>query len=70
MKKNVGTVDSMIRYVVAAALVVVGLFVLKGIQGNLTGVIVAAAAIVPALTATVKSCPLYTIVGLNTAEKK
>lgn len=70
MKKNVGNVDSMIRYVAAAALVVAGLFVLKGIQGDLTGIIVAAAAIVPVLTATLKSCPLYLIVGLNTAEKK
>lgn len=70
MKKNVGNLDRTIRYIFAAVLVVVGLFLLGGIQGNTAGIIVAALALVPAYTATVRSCPLYSLTGISTSEKK
>ena len=63
MNKNVGTVDKVIRVIVAIALFSL-LFVL---QGNLKwlGLI----GLVPFVTAFAGFCPLYSIVGIRTCAK-
>lgn len=66
MKVNVGSVDRITRYVLAVALVVVGLFVLSGIEGNVTGIVVAVASVLPIVTATTRKCPVYAAVGVST----
>lgn len=66
MKKNVGNIDRILRYVAALVLVGVGLFALKGLEGNTTGIIVTAIAIIPVFTATFRFCPLYFPLGLST----
>lgn len=41
MIKNVGKIDRTLRFLLALALIWIGLFVLKGKEGNIIGIIVA-----------------------------
>jgi len=60
MKRNVGTADRIVRLILAA-----GLFSLYFVlEGNLR--YLAAIGFVPLLTALVGSCPLYSVLGINT----
>lgn len=65
MKKNVGSIDRIIRLVAAA--VIVGLLVTKTVAiSSVLGIVLAIVAVVFGGTALVSSCPLYTLVGLST----
>lgn len=61
MKVNIGLLDKMIRVVVGVALVSWGFY-----AKNWLGAI----GVVPLLTATLNSCPLYSILGINTCPIK
>jgi len=63
MKKNMGTIDKIIR--LALALVVIALYVSGTIEGTL-GIVLLVVAGVFALTSFMSFCPLYTLIGLNT----
>lgn len=63
MKKNMGTIDKIIR--LALALVVIALYVSGTIEGTL-GIVLLVVAGVFALTSFMSFCPLYTLFGLNT----
>ncbi len=70
MKKNMGSMDRIIRTIVAATIAV--LFFTNVISGTL-GIVLLALAGIFLLTSLVSFCPLYTLVGLSTcpvAEKK
>ena len=65
MKKNVGSIDRIVRLV--AALVIVGLLVSKTVAiSSVLGIVLAIVAVVFAGTALASSCPLYSLVGLST----
>jgi hypothetical protein len=65
MPKNVGLVDKMVRFVIAAALVVFGLLNLS------TGLWwVGFIAIVPLLTGISGYCPIWQVVGIKTISIK
>lgn len=65
MKKNVGSIDRIIRLV--AAFVIVGLLVSKTIAiSSILGIVLTIVAIIFGGTALVSSCPLYSLVGLST----
>jgi len=67
MKKNMGGLDRIIRFIIAA---VVGLlYYLKIIDGTLAYVLLGLAAIF-VLTSFVSFCPLYTLFKLNTCKVK
>lgn len=67
MKKNMGGVDRIIRFVLAA---VIGLLYWQGIiEGTLAYILFAVAGIF-VLTSFISFCPLYPIVGLNTCKVK
>jgi hypothetical protein len=67
MKKNMGGIDRILRLVIAA---VIGYLYYNGnIEGTLGYVLLAVAAVF-ALTALMSSCPLYSLVGLNTCKMK
>ncbi len=67
MKKNMGSMDRIIRILVS---VVVGLLYWQGIvEGALAYVLFAVAGIF-ILTSFVSFCPLYALVGLNTCKIK
>lgn len=67
MKKNMGSVDRIIRLIIAAMLVF--LYFNGTISGTL-GIVAVVIAGVFALTSLVSFCPLYTIIGINTCSVK
>lgn len=67
MKKNMGTVDKVIRILVA--LVLVGLYLANVVTGTL-GIILLVVAVVFVLTSFISFCPLYVLLGINTSAKE
>jgi hypothetical protein len=67
MKKNMGSMDKGIRFLVAAVLVV--LYLTGTLTGTL-GIIGLVVAAVFVLTSVVSFCPLYTLIGVNTCGVK
>jgi DUF2892 family protein len=65
-RKNVGGFDRALRLVVGVALMLVGLFVLGGWQGNVVGIIVAAFALIPLVTSQIGFCPAYVPFRIST----
>jgi len=67
MKKNMGSVDKIIRFILAAV------FVALYFTGTVTGVvgyILLALAVIFVFTSLISFCPLYTIIGLRTCPKE
>ena len=67
MKKNMGTVDKVIRILVAV--VVVTLYFTNVISGTL-GIILLALSAIFVVTSIVSICPLYMLLGLSTRKKE
>jgi len=65
MKKNIGKNDMIVRLVLAALLVILYFFV-----GRITGLIFIIIAIILAITALARTCPLYYIFRTDTLDKK
>ena len=66
MKKNVGTIDMIVRLAVCAILLYVGLVDNPIVSEGISKKIIAGAAVLPLLTGLLRFCPLYTVIGLNT----
>lgn len=67
MKRNVGTIDRVIRVVIA--LVIGGLYVTGQISGT-AAVILGILALIFLVTGLAGSCPLYAALGLSTCPRK
>lgn len=67
MKKNVGSVDKIIRLLIAAVIVI--LFLTKVITGTL-GIILLVVAGVMVVTSLVSFCGFYAIFGISTCKAK
>jgi hypothetical protein len=67
MKKNVGTIDKVIRILIA--LVIIALFFTNIIAGTL-GIILLIVAAILILTSIVSFCPIWMILGLSTGKKE
>jgi len=67
MKKNMGNTDKAIRIILAIAFA--GLYITKLVEGSL-GLVLLTIGGVLLLTSTISFCPLYTLLGMNTTEKK
>ena len=67
MKKNMGTIDRVIRILVAVLVVI--LYFTNVISGTL-GIILLAVAAVFVVTSIVSICPLYMLLGLNSRKKE
>lgn len=65
MKKNIGKTDMTVRLVLAALLVILYFFV-----GRVTGLIFIILAIILAVTALTRTCPIWYIFRTDTLEKK
>lgn len=65
--KNVGNMDSMIRYGLAVGMVIVGLVLGAG---SLISIVLYVLAVVMIVTASVRVCPIYLALGLKTNSKK
>jgi len=66
MKKNIGKTDMIVRLVLAALLLIIYFI---GV-GKLFGLILIILAIILALTAVTRTCPLYYIFRIDTLDKK
>ncbi|MEM0931307.1 MAG: DUF2892 domain-containing protein [Bacteroidota bacterium] len=67
MKKNMGSLDRIVRFTLAAVLAV--LFFTGTVPGTLGYVLLAIGAIF-VMTSFISFCPLYALVGLNTCKVK
>ena len=67
MKKNIGTVDKIVRIILA--IVIGALFYFETITGTLAYVLVALAGVF-VLTSLINICPLYMIFGVKTCSYK
>ena len=67
MKKNMGTIDKVIRILVAVVLAV--LYFTHVVEGTF-GIILLVLAVVFVLTSLIGFCPLYLPIKLNTGKKK
>jgi len=67
MKKNMGTIDKIIRTALA---VVVAILYFTGVVEGTLGIVLLVLAAVFVLTSLIGFCPLYPVVGLNTEKKK
>ncbi len=67
MKSNMGTIDKVIRILIA--LVFIGLYFTNIISGTL-GIVLLVLAGVFILTSLISFCPLYLPLGINTGKKK
>jgi hypothetical protein len=67
MKKNMGTIDKVIRILVAVTIAI--LFFTEVITGTL-GIILLVLAAVFVLVSVISFCPLYLPFGINTCKKK
>ena len=67
MKSNMGSADKAIRIVLA--IVFAGLYITKLVEGTV-GLALLVLGGVFLLTSVISFCPLYTILGMNTSEKK
>ena len=67
MKKNMGTVDKVIRILIA---VVVVILFFAGVISGVPAIILLALSGVFILTSLIGSCPLYLPFGINTRKKK
>jgi hypothetical protein len=67
MKKNMGTIDRVIRILVAVVFAV--LFFTHVVEGTL-GIVLLVLAVVFVLTSLVGFCPLYLPIKLNTGKKE
>ena len=66
LRRNVGRLDRTLRLLVGFSLVPTALFALRGAEGNLTGIVVAAFAVMPILTGLTGFCPAYLPFGVST----
>lgn len=67
MKKNMGTTDKTLR--ILTAVVIFALIYTETLQGTLAWVL-GAFSVVFILTSLISWCPIYTVIGLNTAKKE
>ena len=70
MKKNVGTLDMVIRLAIGALLVLLGLVDNPVIRDQTARKVVMAAALIPILTGLVRYCPLYTLIGFSSCKRQ
>ncbi len=66
MKKNVGTIDMIIRILIATALFYIGFFDNPFVSPGLSKNIIKFVAFLPLLTGVLRFCPLYTFIDLDT----
>jgi Protein of unknown function (DUF2892) len=67
MKKNMGTIDKVIRILIAVVIAV--LYFTKVIPGTL-GIILITLAVIFVITSLISFCPVYFPFGISTAKKK
>lgn len=65
-KHNEGILDRILRVLLSIVLLLVGLFLLNGLQGSVPGLVVAGLGLLPLTTGLTGFCPLYVPFGIST----
>jgi hypothetical protein len=68
MKKNVGTIDRSVRFIVSAVLIYVGFFDNQIISGGIFRIIIGIMGVVIFMSALFSVCPMYWVVDIDTAK--
>lgn len=66
MTKNIGSIDRIARFVLAALLILGGTLKFPAMEGDMIGIVMLVFAGVMLLTGSLSFCPLYTIVKFST----
>lgn len=66
MKKNMGTIDRVLRVTVA---VIIGILYLTGQISGLAGIVLGVIAVIFVATSLVSTCPLYVPLGITTRKE-
>ncbi|MCQ3928917.1 MAG: DUF2892 domain-containing protein [Chloroflexi bacterium] len=69
-RRNCGTVDRAVRFIAGVLILLVGMFLLGGVHGDLNGVVAAVFGGFMLATAVSGFCILYVPFGISTLEKK
>lgn len=69
MKKNVGTIDKVLRYGLSAALVALSFTLLPVQHGSVVGWVLLSAAVIFTATAAISFCPVWLALGIRTTKK-
>jgi len=67
MKKNVGTIDKVIRILIA---VVIAILYFTNVISGMLGIILLVLAVVFVLTSLISFCPIWLALGINTGKKE
>ena len=67
MKKNMGSIDKIVRFLIAVVLI--SLYFLGIVEGGI-GIVALVVAVIFTLTSVISFCPLYTLFGINTCKTK
>ncbi len=70
MKRNVGSIDSIVRLIVGGALLYIGFFDNPVISAGISKILVGIFGLIVFVSALVRNCPLYYLIGLNTCSRK
>ena len=70
MEKNVGNIDATLRFLLGIFLIWLGLFYLRGIDGEAGGIIVALISIVPFTFSLTRKCPVFYWLKISSIPKK
>jgi hypothetical protein len=70
MIKNVGKIDRSLRFILGITLVWLGLFKLNGLEGNLIGILVALASLLPFYMVLTGSCFVFKWLKIHSLSKK
>ena len=70
MEKNVGNLDATLIVLLGIFLLWLGLFSLKGINGNLWGILVALISIAPFTFSLTRKCPIFHFFNISSIPKK
>jgi len=68
--ENVGNLDASLRFLLGIFLLWLGLFLMKGINGNLWGILVALISIAPFTFSLTRKCPIFHFFHISSIPKK
>ena len=69
MIKNVGSIDRLLRFLLGSFLVWLGLWQFNGLQGNLIGILIALASLLPFYMVVTSSCFVFRWFNIHTLSK-
>ena len=67
MKKNMGSVDKMIRIIIA---IVIAILYYTNVISGTTAIVLSVVALIFAITSFISFCPLYILLGISTCKVK